>query len=215
MNFAIDELNAENLIYILIIIIFYVMSQKITIKEIKTIFESKDKHFKDNFKYSLESSKIINGILDKLLYDLNADRIYIFQYHNGGSNIEGIPFARCSNTHERCEVGVTPHIQNYQNLPLAMYGFRTDLIIKGDIIEVHDLSTLKDTDKSAYNLLKSQNIKSLYVAGLYNDQCRPIGFLGVDYIRNETTLNKDDINLLVTMSSIISQCLSKTGAYNE
>jgi len=209
-----DSITSSNFIYVLILILVYGFSQKITIEQLKVLIDGGEKEFKKNFNKSIKASSIVNGMLDKLLYSLNADRVYVFQYHNGGSNITGIPFARCSNTHERCEVGVESKIGLYQGLPLAMYGFRNDLIADNKVIKVQKLEDIRETDKSAYNLMKDQNIKSLYVAGLYTDKCMPLGFLGVDYIRQERILTEEDLNILVTSAHFVSNCICQ-GVGNE
>lgn len=204
------DVNTDNFILVIIVILVYVIAQRVTLKQLKTIIDKGEKKFKQNFNTVVINSQVINDLLDQTLYHLNADRIYIFQYHNGGSNIQGIPFARCSNTHERCEVGVEPHIQNYQNLPLAMYGFRNDVLANGSTISIPDIEAIKKEDKSGYNLLKSQHIKSIYVVGLYTENEQILGFLGVDYVRDYKVLRPDQIDQLQSSAKLISNCITRS-----
>jgi len=204
-----EGVSAGNFILMMVLVIIYALAQRITIKQIKELLVSGEKEFKQKFEATVVTSSVVNDLLDQILRDLNADRVYVFQYHNGGKNINGIPFARCSNTHERCEVGIESNIQAYQNLPLAMYGLRNDLIAKNETIVVEDLDDIIDTDKTAYNIMKQQGIKSLYTVGLYTDTCRPMGFLGVDFTRDKKILSEDDLNVLRTMAHVISGCINK------
>jgi hypothetical protein len=208
---ALSDLDFVKVLYILLIILVYFIAQRITYRQIKAILNQGQSRFKRRFKDQIENATCINNLLDKILFDLNADRVYIFQYHNGGSNVAGIPFARCSNTHERCEIGITPNISMYQNLPLAMYGFRHDLVARKMTLTIDDLEIIKDTDKSSYNLMRSQGIKSLYLTGMFALDGTPLGFIGVDYERDYKTLSKEQVEEFEIAAQKISGCLESLG----
>jgi len=196
---------------VLIIIVVYFIAKRATIEQLKTLLDKGGDSFKDHFYSQVDNLTCVNDMLDNIQYDLNADRIYIFQYHNGGSNIAGIPFVRCTNTHERCEIGIEPHINTYQNLPIAMYGFRHDLIAAGLTITVADIENIRESDKSGYNLMKAQGIKSLYVKGLFGLDNTPIGFLGIDYIREKKELTSEQLVALEAAVQRLSGCMQVVG----
>ena len=201
-----QHLDLFTFLYVLIIMLVYFVAKRLTVEQIKKLLV-RNVDLKHSLFRQINNDTCINTILDKLLVDLHGDRIYIFQYHNGGSNIVGIPFLRCTNTHERCQLGIEPHINLYQNLPLAMYGFRHELIAQGMMITISDLELIKESDKSSYNLMRSQNIKSLYIKGLFSLDNTPIGFIGLDYIHDQKELTSHQIKEFELGVQKISGCL--------
>ncbi|MDD6235487.1 MAG: diguanylate cyclase [Lachnospiraceae bacterium] len=101
---------------------------------------------------------------------LNCERTYIFERNAQGGD---------DNTYEWVANGVTPEIDNLQNLPPEICAnwyrnFRED-----KNIVIKNLDDIKDSDPLQYDNLKRQNIHSLVVVPLY-DEKKIIGFYGVD-----------------------------------
>ena len=42
----------------------------------------------------LENSSALNNLVIQLMYETNADRVLLAEYHNGSSNVSGIPFLK-------------------------------------------------------------------------------------------------------------------------
>ena len=55
---------------------------------------------------------------DMILSD--ADRIAVFEYHNGGKTITGVDFKKCSNTYEAVGKRIEEKHQEYQNIPISV-----------------------------------------------------------------------------------------------
>ena len=101
---------------------------------------------------------------------LNCERTYIFERNAQGGD---------DNTYEWVANGVTPEIDNLQNLPPEICAnwyrnFRED-----KNIVIKNLDDIKDSDPLQYDNLKRQNIHSVVVVPLY-DEKKIIGFYGVD-----------------------------------
>ena len=101
---------------------------------------------------------------------LNGERTYIFERNDLGCD---------DNTYEWVADGVEPEKDNLQNVPpevcACWYG---DFNI-GKHIVIENLEDIHEKDPLLYENLKRQNIHSLVVVPLYNDE-RIIGFYGVD-----------------------------------
>jgi GAF domain-containing protein len=138
---------------------------------------------------------LANDTLESLRCALNADRAYVFEFHNGSSNATGVPYLKLSNTYERCKYGIVPQILNLQNLPVGVgYLFIKCIALNQDIC-VHDIEMLRDNDPSTYMLLATQSVKSLYATGILHED-KPVGFVGVDYCSHKHTLTSDESRLL-------------------
>lgn len=101
---------------------------------------------------------------------LNCERTYIFEKNVKGGD---------DNTYEWVANGVSPEIDNLQNLPpeICANWYRN---FRGDKnIVIKNLEDIKDTDPLQYANLKRQDIHTLVVVPLYDDK-RLIGFYGVD-----------------------------------
>ena len=63
--------------------------------------------------------------IEILLYSLNADRVFIFELHNGKRNVSGLPFKYADMSYEVAnrERGVDRVFAKYQDVPLTMYKF--------------------------------------------------------------------------------------------
>ena len=67
-----------------------------------------------------ENSNKIQIQLYHMLQNFGADRISIYEYHNGGKNLAGVEFKKCSNMYEAVALEVKPNIKEMQNLPLSI-----------------------------------------------------------------------------------------------
>lgn len=99
---------------------------------------------------------------------LNADRSYVFLIHEDKMN----------NAYEWCKNGVRPEIKNLQELDIHLIDRWLDNFNKGECVKIYNVEDIKD-NKEEYEIIKSQNIKSLIAAPLEVDG-RLIGYMGVD-----------------------------------
>lgn len=184
-------------VVLLILLIFWIRSIIIWFKpKINDIWEralSKEEHtkqFRDNFRRRINSSLQINNCLNRILNFTNADRAFIFEFHNGGHNIAGVDFAKASNTYEALRMGVKPQMPNLQSLPLGMFAPFIKGAVNGVINKKID-DFKKEGDLSSFYALSEQGIKSIYVVGLYDEYDNPIGFVGLDYCTEDRYITKE------------------------
>jgi diguanylate cyclase (GGDEF)-like protein len=101
---------------------------------------------------------------------LECDRIYIFERGEGDT---------FSNTYEWCAKGVTPQIDNLQNLSGEAFELWGSYFARNQNVLIKDLETTRQYDPMMFDILKPQDIHSLVVSPLqFNNQL--LGFYGVD-----------------------------------
>lgn len=129
----------------------------------------------------LQNSAALNSLVVQLMYETNADRVLLAEYHNGSSNISGIPFLKWSVTFESFidEVGFSV-ANEYQQQQITLYPFITHIgenyLYRG-FVE----TDLKEIDKSyAYKLL-SHKIEYIIVSQIVNDKGLKCGMLILEY----------------------------------
>ena len=135
----------------------------------------------ENLRDFVVSPKVQHDI-DVILYTLNADRVFIFELHNGKKNISGLPFRYADMSYEVAnrEAGVDRCYRNYQDIPLNMYTYPHHLF-KTKIF----IGTVDEIEKIDYDFAKSiREDGGKYIALCYlNGIDGPLGFLGVSFHR--------------------------------
>jgi hypothetical protein len=129
----------------------------------------------------LQNSAALNSLVVQLMYEVKADRVLLAEYHNGSSNISGIPFLKWSVTFEsfRDEVGFSV-ANDYQLQQITLYPFITH-IGENYLYRGYVETDLKEIDKSyAYKLL-SHGIEYIIVSQIVNDKGSKCGMLILEY----------------------------------
>jgi hypothetical protein len=174
----------------------WVVSRLRGISSVLSKLMAKDDELRNTMKDRVEIAGKVNDALEFVRRQLGADRAYIFEFHNGSRNLTGIPFAKMSNTYERCAVGIQPEILNLQNLPIGIGYLFIRCITSNEDIHIHDIEMLADRDPSTYQLLANQGIKSLYAVGIFDFDSTPVGFIGVDFCSQKKILSTQETNQL-------------------
>ena len=129
----------------------------------------------------LQNSAALNSLVVQLMYEVKADRVLLAEYHNGSSNVSGIPFLKWSVTFEsfRDEVGFSV-ANDYQLQQITLYPFITH-IGENYLYRGYVETDLKEIDKSyAYKLL-SHGIEYIIVSQIVNDKGSKCGMLILEY----------------------------------
>ncbi len=118
----------------------------------------------------------IQEMLEEVGRFTGAERVYIFEDRG-----DFFP-----NTFEWCADGITPEIDNLQEIRPDEITYWTDTLIKGECIVIPDIEKTKNETPVIYDILKPQNITSVIEAPIMIDN-HLIGFLGVDNPPEEIT----------------------------
>lgn len=137
----------------------------------------------------------LNTVLELLGRYFEADRAYLLNIHDG---------LILSNTYEWCETGITPEIDNLQNLPLTDFPSFYRSYQTKDMFLMHNIAQSAGSETER-GVLEAQGIYSLYIAPLMNNNT-VFGFIGVDNPRRE----EDSVHVLDTISQIVAGELIKT-----
>lgn len=153
--------------------------------------------------------EIVNK-MEELKEILQADRIQVYDFHNGGHYANGRSALKTSCTYEVTRAGIRSIQTFLQAIPLSCIPQFTRKILNEDILEVQDLETIKNTMPSTYHLKKDFGVKSFYDIILNNRDGEPIGFLGIQYVNKaHKTYNSNDINEILRLKFYIEENLEK------
>lgn len=157
--------------------IYNVVTDKELVKETahKMMQEKKEEGIRDH----VVTPKVQKDI-EILLYSLNADRVFIFELHNGKKNISGLPFKYADMSYEVAnrDRGIDRCYTKYQDVPLTMYKY-PDYMHKKKFM----IGTIDDIEKVDYEFAKCiREDGGEFLAMIYlNGTDGPLGFLGISF----------------------------------
>lgn len=137
-------------------------------------------------------SESVNKSLKEMSEFVKADRAYIFKYEFEKNT--------CSNVFEYCNEGISPQIDNLQDVPLEMIGEWVEITKKGGSIYYPNINELPESDLK--NILQEQDIKSLLVIpAMMQNEC--LGFVGFDFVKDFHQLSDTEKNLLTIFTQVL------------
>ena len=161
----------------------------------------------------VKSQSSINMKIIELMEDgkerFRADRIQVYDYHNGGHFANGRSALKVSCTFEAVRTGVCPCQQELQGIPLTFIAKFNDTLLKNETLFVNDLEEIKDSMPFTYQIKYAQGIKSFYDIILNNNKGEPIGFLGIQYNNNDIGLSEEDKKEIYKLKLAIENELEK------
>ena len=157
-----------------------------------------DKYFKKTnvAKMLPRQNKLDMEMLNKLEYVkeiLNADRIHIYEFHNGEHYSSNRPAYKFSCTYEVFKAGNKPVQQECINLPTNCMPSFVNKIMRDGKFVCEDLESIKDNMASTYNFKKALNIKSFYDVAIKNREGEIIGFIAIHWFKKENMKIEEDV----------------------
>ena len=179
-----------------------IKSYKNTKKEIDTLPKK--------IKQQVNIDDLIISRMEDLKELLNADRVQVYDFHNGGHYANGRSALKTSCSYEVIRTGVS-HKQSYlQSIPLSCLSRFVSKLMNDGFLEVKNLEEIKDEMPSTYQLKKDMEINSFYDVILNNKNGEPIGFLAVQYVKNEyNILSEKDKQEVLKLKFFIEEQLEK------
>ena len=183
-NKLLDYIRKENRAWV--IILFFLAFA------IYVLRESLNFVVKKNYDPVIEQTTKAEKVNEKLQYLLeatNADRVYIFQFHNGVTYYTGEHAQRFTCTYEIARKGISSEAPNLQGLQVTVFSWFISQTIKGEMCYIDVENIPHYTTRYT---LHAQGIQSLKVMPLiYNGQV--VGMIGVDYVLRQNEFVKEPI----------------------
>lgn len=159
-------------------------------------------HQKELERAAFKNSEIIK-VLQGILSDFQADRAYVFEFHNGDYFSSGMPMQKFTCTYEVVSDGVSAECQSPGEYRMSNYNdYISSMIHERDYI-VEDVQNM-NSDALLKSLLTKKGVKSLYNIPIRTFSGRSIGFIGLDYVKEPRSLVGDEINCLRAAAKIIT-----------
>lgn len=149
----------------------------------------------------------ITNILKRTLSELNADRAFVIELHNGSNNTAGLPFIHCTMTYEEVAKGVEPADEDYQNLTLSRFSF-PQFLHENDFW-VGFVSEGENIDPKIVKKLISSDVNYIAITTIRSDECE-LGYYGIVYCNGrKPDDNREVIKNMISNVQHLSKLLDK------
>jgi hypothetical protein len=157
---------------------------------------------------ALEASTLVDHQLEIILNELDCDRVWLQQFHNGGHFYPtGKSIQKFSIFYEKTTPDL-PHLQHtFQNIPVSLFPRVLSKIYKDTELSIDDISTAEDTYGLEY-MTTQFGTKSVCMLGLYSLDDHLIGVLGISY-KNSHKLKRDEWVLIRQKAGAIGTLISE------
>ena len=142
-----------------------------------------------------------------LLQIFDSERISIYEFHNGGKNLAGIEFKKCSNTYEAVSLETKPIIKEMQNMPLSINPLWNRILSTREEIYIPVVTNLNDEFLKDY--LISLGIKTYYSTILEDYDNTPIGLITMEYYDHVKELTKEQFEEFAETAIKIAVLINK------
>ena len=163
-----------------------------------------EKRKKNILTASIEINQLIDTKLDEVKRALNADRIWLIQFHNGGNFYPtGKSIQKFSIVYELVSTSIVPCQSQFQNIPVSLFSRAMNHLHKGKTITIPDTSVADRQFEGFTSVVPSASVKSTYLFPLFNIKNEFIGIVGVDYVEKKKDLAEAAlVNMELEISTI-------------
>lgn len=154
----------------------------------------------------------ISSRMDMIKEYIGADRVHIYDFHNGGHYANGRSALKTSCTFESVRAGIVPVQNILQAVPLSCIPKYTNNLLKDGGVKVKDINDIRTTMPGAFGWKYAQDVKSFYDIVLTNKESEPIGFLEVQFCNSNShsyELNEKMRHEILRLKFFIEENLQK------
>jgi GAF domain-containing protein len=178
----------------------------IVVNWVKIKMEKKD--ISTPMRDALETSTLIDTQLEQIMEELECDRIWIAQFHNGGVFYPtGRSIQKFSIFYEKC-TPETPNIQNtFQNIPVSLFPRVLSKVYRDNELAIDDVNSEEDTYGLEY-LTTQFGTKSICMVGLHSLDNHLIGVLAISF-QNTHHIDKEEWIYIRQKVGVVGTLLSE------
>jgi hypothetical protein len=147
---------------------------------------------------SLKLSGEIQEKIEGLRESINADRVWINQFHNGGNFYPtGKSIQKFSATYESCSSNAYSTQSQFQNIPITLFAKMFKSLVETGKAIVPDFSDPNYPKLGLDGTAEQTQTKSTYVFAISTFDDKFVGCLGIDYCQSAVILSDEEINKLM------------------
>lgn len=131
----------------------------------------------------IQKDELIHATLREIRRKYNSDRVFITQFHNGGTFYTNTPMQKASITYERCSDGLQRISNKFQNYLVSNLSWYAAKVLKNEAF-FYDVEESVD-DIIMKSVYKTYSTWAHVGVAVYDDQKHPIATLAMDWVISE------------------------------
>jgi hypothetical protein len=148
----------------------------------RRIEKGKEQFSKKQLMKQIEHDEIVHYALRELRRKYNADRVYVWQFHNGGNFYTSSPMQKTSITYERCSEGLERKSEKYQGVLISNFtGYIKDTM--NNKMFYHDIEKLPDF--AIRSLILSNGTFAHAAVPIFDKENHLTGIMALDWVFSE------------------------------
>jgi len=181
---------------------------KFTKQDVKIDEEETDEILK-----MLHANERIDSRLESFRAEHNFDRVWIAQFHNGGSFYPSErvlnKFQKLSLTYEACKNGISSELSTVQNIPVSLFTGVLRKVKEEGHFGIDDIDKASDTGMSLKSFWIERGVRGFHIAAIKCLNKKLLGLLIVDCVTDPCEFSKEIIDTLIIESKILGGYLIK------
>ncbi len=142
-------------------------------------------------KEAIDMNSMVDGQLEQMMDELDCDRIWIGQFHNGGHFYPtGKSIQKFSIFYEKLTPITQPIQHIFQQIPVSLFPKSLSKLYKDGELAIVNYNTDETYDLNMFS--KEHNTKSFYMLAIDDLDGHFIGVIGIAYTGKEHKLSKDE-----------------------
>ena len=142
-------------------------------------------------KEAIDMNSMVDGQLEQMMDELDCDRIWIGQFHNGGHFYPtGKSIQKFSIFYEKLTPSTSPIQHIFQQIPVSLFPKSLSKLYKDGELAIVNYNTDETYDLNMFS--KDHNTKSFYMLAIDDLDGHFIGVIGIAYTGKEHKLSKDE-----------------------
>jgi len=160
----------------------------------------------------LHANEVIDKRIESIRSEYNFDRVWIAQFHNGGSfypaNKAAFKFQKFSLTYESCRLGVSSELSGIQNIPTSIFATILRKVKENGHYGVHDIEAASDDSSTLKSFWNDRGVYGFHIFAIKCLDKKFLGFMVVDCL-SKCELSNELVENLVVESKILGGYLPK------
>lgn len=204
-----EVIKIENIEAFLLGLAAIIAAIGVLIKAIKSTKKEIDSLPK-KIKKQVNVDDLVISKMEEVKEQLNADRVQIYDFHNGGHYANGRSALKTSCSYEVVRAGIERKQGFLQAIPLSCLSKFVSKLMNEDFLEVSNIEEIKDEMPATYQLKKEMKINSFYDVILNNSIGEPVGFLAIQFVKNKfNILTEEDKEKVLKLKFFVEDQLEK------
>jgi hypothetical protein len=125
-------------------------------------WEKKSKIIFNSFNENVQTRMKIKNVMQEILIRFQAQRVAIFNYHNGDYSRSGFPFDYVSIVYEEVDQNTAAAMPNFQKLPISMFTNLLDRLVKCEKTDGHTHEELSSSTGDTRQQLIAYGTDTMY-----------------------------------------------------